>query len=158
MMQRHFTVSAYPLKGKQVLLIYHPKLHKWLPPGGHMEENETPIECAKREVFEETGLEIEIIKQENIWINCWNASSFERPYLCLLENIPPHNSSPAHQHIDLIYLAKVIGGKELPDLLEKDLLRWFTLEETETLHPDDEIFVETKQIIKHILTNDNLKF
>jgi len=67
----------------------HPKLKKWLPPGGHVEENESPPEAATREVKEETGLEITFIKQENIWIEKWNAKSFERPFLCLTEEIPP---------------------------------------------------------------------
>lgn len=30
----------------------------WSPPGGHLEMGETLIDCAKREVLEETGLEI----------------------------------------------------------------------------------------------------
>ena len=31
---------------------------KWLGIGGHLEENESPYDCAKREVFEETGLKM----------------------------------------------------------------------------------------------------
>jgi 8-oxo-dGTP pyrophosphatase MutT (NUDIX family) len=148
MIEKHFTATTYILKEKQVLLLFHPKLQKWLPPGGHLEENETPPECAKREALEETGLEIELIKQENVWVNCWNAASFERPYLCLLEHVPPHKDKEAHQHIDLIYLAHPVGGTQF----ESDLLRWFTLEEVLGLTKDEEIFGETQQTIQHILT------
>ena len=72
-MKKQFTTSVYILHQGQVLLLMHPKLKKWLPPGGHVEENESPPEAAKREVKEETGLEITFIKQENLWVKRWNA-------------------------------------------------------------------------------------
>jgi 8-oxo-dGTP pyrophosphatase MutT (NUDIX family) len=145
-MEKHFTATAYIIDQGKVLLLMHPKLKKWLPPGGHVELNETPPECAKREAQEETGLEIELIQQENLWLNFWNASSFERPYLCLLENIPAHGDKPAHQHIDMIYLAKPLRGT----LIEG--VRWFSLEDVEKMTDEEEIFVETKTAIRHLLT------
>lgn len=145
-MEKHFTATSYIITSDKVLLLFHPKLNKWLPPGGHLEENETPSEAARREVFEETGLEIEWILQENLWIDRWNAKSIERPYLCLLENIPPHGDKPAHQHIDFIYLAKAVGGT----LIESPLIRWFSLKEVLDLKPDEEIFLETQETISHL--------
>ena len=109
-MKRHFTTSCYLISQDKILLLLHPKIKKWLPPGGHLEENELPTEGIRREVHEETGLEIQFIKQENVWIKEPNAESFERPYLCQLEEIPPFGNVPAHQHIDLVYLAKHCGG------------------------------------------------
>jgi 8-oxo-dGTP pyrophosphatase MutT (NUDIX family) len=144
-MEKHFTATAYIINQEKVLLLMHPKLKKWLPPGGHIELNETPPECAKREALEETGLEIELIEQENLWLNFWNASSIERPYLCLLENIPAHGDKPAHQHIDMIYLAKPLRG----NLMEG--VRWFSLEEVEKMTDEEEIFAETKTTIRHLL-------
>lgn len=78
-MKKEFTSSVYLIENQMVLLIYHLKLQKWLSPGGHVEANETPAEAAKREVLEETGLEIEFLSQENLSINCWNAKSIDRP-------------------------------------------------------------------------------
>jgi ADP-ribose pyrophosphatase YjhB (NUDIX family) len=141
---KHFTATVYVIMDEKVLLLPHPKLKKWLPPGGHVELNETPAECAKRETLEETGLEIAIIPQENIWIEQSNATSIERPYLCLLENIPPYKDQPFHQHIDFVYLARSVKGDLLPEV------RWFSWEEVNSLS-EDEIYLETKQTIAHFL-------
>jgi len=147
---RQFTATAYILNENQVLLHFHAKLGKWLPPGGHLEKDETPPECAIRETKEETGLDIELIQDEHLWVNRWNATSFERPFLCLLENIPPYQDQPAHQHIDFIYLAKPIGGCLDPIAVAANCLRWFTLDEALSLKPDEAIFAETQQTIQAI--------
>lgn len=147
-MKKQFTATVYILEENKVLLLLHPKLKKWLPPGGHLEENELPPDCAKREALEETGLQVELIKEENVWIDRWNATSFARPWACLLENIPPHGNQEAHQHIDFIYLGKQIGGS----LASSEPIRWFTLEEALALEPDVEIFVETQQTLQKIFS------
>lgn len=150
-MERQFTTSVYIIDNDQVLLINHKKLKKWLPPGGHLDPNETPPEAAKREAFEETGIKIELIPQENIWISRWNASSFERPFMCLLEKIPATRSERAHQHIDFIYVAKPVGGALTFNEKETAGIKWFCLAEIEKMASDVDIFEETKQTIYHIL-------
>jgi 8-oxo-dGTP pyrophosphatase MutT (NUDIX family) len=150
--ERQFTATAYIIdrKREKTLLIFHPKMSKWLPPGGHVEANETPPDAAKREALEETGIEIEIIPQENIWIDRWNAKSLQRPYLCLLEEIPAHNGKPAHQHIDMIYVAHPLNN-EAPLPANGCCSRWFTFEEIEKLEGDIEIFEETRMTLRHLL-------
>jgi 8-oxo-dGTP pyrophosphatase MutT (NUDIX family) len=147
-MKREFTASVYLLDNQKVFLSFHRKLQKWLPPGGHVEQNETPSEAAQREVKEETGFDISFICQENIHINYWNAKSIARPYLCLLEEIPAYREIPAHQHIDLVYIAKVIGG----NLNCCDPFQWFTWKDLLHLSPDKDIFQETLDIIQHLLS------
>ena len=149
-MERQFTATAYILFNDRILLHFHAKLRKWLPPGGHLEKDETPPECAIREALEETGLEIEIIREEHLWLNHFNAASFERPFMCLLENIPEHNSHPAHQHIDFIYLARPIGGELSTQAISDTGARWFTHKEVIELKSDSAIFKETQDTINLI--------
>lgn len=142
-MNRQFTSTCVVIDEDRFLMIYHPKHKKWNPPGGHLEADETPPEGARREIREETGLEIEFLLQENVWVNDKDAVSIERPFACFLENIPEHNGQAGHQHIDLIFVAKPIGG-ELTDG------RWFTLQEIEELVPGEEIFLNTQELLRKI--------
>jgi 8-oxo-dGTP pyrophosphatase MutT (NUDIX family) len=58
---RHFTVAVFVVWEGKVLLHLHRKLAMWLPPGGHVERDEIPDDAAVREVFEETGLNVELV-------------------------------------------------------------------------------------------------
>lgn len=53
-------VSAIIVKEEKILLIHRKKLDKeyWVFPGGHVEAGETPKDAVKREVKEETNLEV----------------------------------------------------------------------------------------------------
>jgi 8-oxo-dGTP diphosphatase len=57
--------SAAVLRGNEVLIVERGKgarAGSWSFPGGHIEPGETAAEAARREVREETGLEVEIIE------------------------------------------------------------------------------------------------
>ena len=145
-MERHFTATVYILHENQLLLHLHPKLGKWLPPGGHVELNETPPEAARREAMEETNLEIEFIEQENLKIEAYNAVSFPRPFLCLLENIPAFKDKPEHQHIDFIYVARpaeTLAGKDLGEFL------WFDWEGVKKI--EEELFPDVREMAELLL-------
>ena len=154
-MKKHFTATALIIHDNQVLLLFHKKLGSWLPPGGHLEDNELPHECAIRETKEETGLNIEIISSriekivgdEIAWelprpafIQAWE---IPRPQFMLEEVIPENKKEEEHRHIDHVYLAKPLHTNLHPQ--EGHKLKWFTLEEIKNL-PDEEIFENCKQI------------
>lgn len=46
----------------RVLLVQH-RWRGWVPPGGRVEPGETPREGARRELFEETGIEAELLPE-----------------------------------------------------------------------------------------------
>lgn len=66
MKQVNVGVGVIIMNGKKVLLGKRKKAHgegTWQFPGGHIDFTETPEACARREVFEETGLTIAEIRR-----------------------------------------------------------------------------------------------
>src|SRR5919202_5181038 len=100
---RHFTVAVFVVWEGKVLLHFHRKLGMWLPPGGHIERDELPDDAAVREVFEETGVEVELVGERREDVD--DPLQLHRPAGVQLENI-----GPDHQHIDLIYFAVPVQG------------------------------------------------
>ena len=57
------------IKDQKVLLVYEKNRNFWGFPKGHMEDGETEIETALREVKEEVGLDVEIDKKRRYTLN-----------------------------------------------------------------------------------------
>lgn len=153
-MMRHFTATAFVTDSQnRVLLLWHKRLQRWMPPGGHVDENETPEDCAKRECKEETGLDVEIIgaDQPNLFEHGEKEGRMlKKPFAMLLENIPASESrsEPAHEHMDFLFVARPLNESQALVIAkeEADHLHWFTKEEVANLG-DDEIFKNVRQYI-----------
>jgi 8-oxo-dGTP pyrophosphatase MutT (NUDIX family) len=115
---RHFTVAVFVVWDGKVLLHRHRKLGMWLPPGGHIEEGELPDEAAVREVWEETGVRIELVGERREDVT--DPVQLHRPAGVQLENI-----EPGHQHIDLIYFAKAPGSAEIREDFSDEKVGWY---------------------------------
>ena len=115
---------------KRILLVDHKRVGLWLPPGGHLEEEETPEDALVREVKEETGFDIEVIGSCIKETTIGNVKPLIAPFHVQMEDIPKDSRrSFAHNHIDLIYLCKIIGGELLHNKEEHHGIQWFSLEE-----------------------------
>ncbi len=152
MITRQFTSTVYIFHNDRVLLHKHVKHNKWLPPGGHLEANETPPEAAIREVKEETGLDIIFLEQENLTIDAYNGFSIPRPFFCLLEHIPESKKEPAHQHIDSIYLAIPADTNQFDQIPVE--FRWLTLDEVREI--EAELFPDCTKLLELVMEKDYL--
>ena len=102
MPSRDFTVAVLVIRDDRILLHWHAKLGRWLPPGGHIEPDELPDEAALREVMEETGVEAVLISSPLNPVDLpGQPRQLARPLGIQLADI-----GPDHQHIDLVYLAR----------------------------------------------------
>jgi ADP-ribose pyrophosphatase YjhB (NUDIX family) len=115
---RDFTATTFIVKDDRTLLLLHRKLGIWLPPGGHIDPHELPHDAALREVREETGYEAELLAKGEDW---GTAQRLPQPHCILLEDI-----SPGHQHIDLVYFARVVGGALAVAEREAHHARWMS--------------------------------
>lgn len=81
------TSLCYLEKDESYLLLHRIKkkndvnFHKWIGIGGKFEEGESPEECAKREILEETGLTVESLEYRGIVT--FNCPPYETDYMHL---------------------------------------------------------------------------
>jgi ADP-ribose pyrophosphatase YjhB (NUDIX family) len=142
---REFTVAVFAVHQGRVLLLKHPKLGRWLPPGGHIELNELPDEAAVREVEEETGVGVRLVGGRGLPIH--EPRQLVRPAGIQLENI-----APGHQHIDLVYFAvpSESAHEVSPDCAEAVRADWFGGEQLAALGVDDEILAWCQRALAEI--------
>src|SRR5689334_7970459 len=99
--ERHFTVSGFVSQGGRTALHWH-RLGLWLPPGGHIEANEDPIQAVRREVLEETGIEVDVLGE--VPFEHSKPVQLQPPVTIGVYDIERDGgTSSPHQHIDFIY-------------------------------------------------------
>ena len=126
---------VYCIKDGDVLLMLRnkePNLGLWVGPGGKLEPGESPYDCAKRELYEETGLEVNDLY-----------------FRGLITEISPR---PDWQWLMFLYVATEFSGTIVEDKRE-GRLSWCSLSEVMQLPiPEaDSVFFEN-------VTNINMPF
>jgi len=152
-LDRHFTATTYILdqNSSRTLLHWHEKLQTWLPPGGHLELNETPYEAAVREIEEETGIK----ENELIFVKNGNeprviddrAEILQMPHLLLSELI-----EPGHYHLDWIFYA-LADASEFDENLRDNEFKWF---DQSMLENEKEIFANVRELAVKGITDHSI--
>jgi len=123
-------VAGYLIHNSKVLLIHHKKLNLWLPPGGHIEENETPDDALKREFREEVGIDIEIINRNDMPKAGNIIKQLAVPFYVNVHNVGDHD------HCCLFYLCKPKTPKIKENTKEINNFKWFSKEDLSKV-PED---------------------
>ncbi len=141
-MTRHFCASVFIInpENKKILLIMHKKNQKWTQPGGHIEDNETPEECALREAYEETGIKVKLLGDRFP-----REDDFIRPL-----GIQRNRHSDGNVHVDIIYAAVPVGTYTIVENSEEEsAARWFSRDELDYI----DCFPDIKITMDYILNN-----
>jgi 8-oxo-dGTP diphosphatase len=94
----------------RVLLVRHVDTGQWVAPGGAVEPGERPDEAARREMREETGLEVEL---DGI-VGVFGGPEFEVRY----------ENGDRCAYVMAVYEARITGGSPRPDGEETVAFRW----------------------------------
>lgn len=138
--------TAYVVRGDKTLLLKHKKLGLWLPPGGHVEPGETPDEGVRREVREETGLEIDFVQPPRAPVMTGGrVESLHEPQRVQVEEIPGHN-----HHVDLVYFTAARPGSRESGNHESEEMRWHDAAELAEAHVNDEIRESGRDAIRFV--------
>lgn len=127
--QIDFTVSLFIVHRQKVLLVHHRALQKWLPIGGHIELDEDPEQAALREAREESGLDIELLGDRPPVTEEGTRALIAPRFLDI------HRISDTHEHIGMIYLARVVKGDLTLSEREHHAIRWCSRSELDGLQP-----------------------
>jgi 8-oxo-dGTP pyrophosphatase MutT (NUDIX family) len=104
-----------------------------MPPGGHIEADEDPVQAVLREIEEETGLTTEVVASRA-------PEPFEypeqlpAPFTILVEDIP--GPDEPHKHIDLIYFCRIVDGSDQRPV-QDPTMRWVNEDELRLGEPLD---------------------
>jgi 8-oxo-dGTP pyrophosphatase MutT (NUDIX family) len=127
--------DTYIVHDDAVLLRLHEKYDMWLAPGGHVDPGEDLNEAALREVWEEVGINVELIGPKE-----WGKSDTDE----YRDLVPPifinrHKISDTHDHSSVIFVGRSTT-RDINPQTEADKgieCRWVTQTELDTLKETD---------------------
>lgn len=134
--KRCHTACGFLIHDQKILLVLHKKLHLWLAPGGHVNNDELPHQAAVREVQEETGIAVKVISA-HLMLQGNNSQYLPLPFSINLHWI---NHGSCEQHWVMAYLVKPVNSVNFKQNTEEtDDIRWFAESEIDALDTTPDI-------------------
>lgn len=134
----HITGSAWIVSPdrRQVLLIHHRKLDRWLQPGGHADGDPDVAAVALREAQEETGLRsLKLVS--------------DRIFDVDVHPIPLRKDVPAHLHYDIRFVLEADPSEAFGDSDEITNIRWFSVEMMNSITDSESILRMVRKKFKN---------
>jgi len=152
------TVYIFDPDTEEFLLMFHRNLGRWLAPGGHTEQGETPAEAAIREAREELNLELSVrplkaaTLEEGEDFRILPKADDVEAFCTIEEFIHPIGANDFHIHVDSVYVATLRSDKETEkrDKSEVTARDWFSLSQIENLKTFDNVPAICRAILKTI--------
>lgn len=103
----------------RVLLVRHENDNSWVTPGGAIEPAESPADAAVREMWEETGLAVELVRI----LGVYGGPEF----------IVHYRNGDRTSYLMVVFEARTIGGEARPDGIETLEVRYFTHDDVQAI-------------------------
>ena len=137
-MIKHFTSSVFVfgLVGEvwKLGLIEHPRLRRWMIAGGHVEPGESQVDAALREVEEETGRRVRLVRPPGPAVPpAFPRTVLTMPWWITEQPVPPDgHCGDRHVHVDHQYVAFVTDPDQVTRKPEHPF-RWVGRDELDDL-------------------------
>jgi 8-oxo-dGTP pyrophosphatase MutT (NUDIX family) len=112
----HVTASAVLVGPRGTVLHLHRRLKRWLQPGGHVDPGEDVASAARRESYEETGLDVRHPGGSPLFFH-----------------LDVHEAALGHTHLDLRYLLIAPDVDPVPLPGESPEAAWYSWSQAESM-------------------------